>query len=101
MATEASENKQEKNSLQPVNVNNRHPIWKEFLFTAKRFLKNPLTIIGLTIIIIFGISYFETNGKDDPKAIVLSKKLFETGSAFNISAVVIMIVLVFLYALFW
>lgn len=32
----------------------RHPRLNEFLFSAKRFLKNPLTIIGLTIILFFG-----------------------------------------------
>ena len=32
-----------------------HPRLQEFLFSAKRFLKNPLTIIGLVIIIFFGL----------------------------------------------
>jgi len=71
------------------------------MFLVLPFMQQMLITCILTIIIIFGISYFETSGKDDPKAIVLSKKLFETGTAFNISAVVIMIILVFLYALFW
>ncbi|MCD6120669.1 MAG: ABC transporter permease [Spirochaetales bacterium] len=31
-----------------------HPRLQEFLFSAKRFLKNPLTIIGLVIILFFG-----------------------------------------------
>jgi peptide/nickel transport system permease protein len=32
-----------------------HPRLKEFLFSTKRFLKNPLTIIGLTIITFFAV----------------------------------------------
>ncbi len=32
-----------------------HPRLKEFLFSAKRFLSNPLTVIGLTIIVLFGL----------------------------------------------
>jgi len=32
-----------------------HPAVKEFSFSAKRFLKNPLSIIGLTIILIFAL----------------------------------------------
>ncbi|MCG8453356.1 MAG: ABC transporter permease [Spirochaetales bacterium] len=34
---------------------NQHPRLQEFLFSAKRFLKNPLTIVGLTIIMAFAI----------------------------------------------
>lgn len=76
--------------------------WSETsLFLVLPFMQQMLITCVITIFLIFGISYFETNGKDDPKAIVLSKRLFETGSAFNISAVIIMIILVVLYALFW
>ena len=32
---------------------NRHPRLQEFFFSAKRFLRNPLTIIGLTIVLGF------------------------------------------------
>ena len=32
-----------------------HPLVQEFLFSFKRFFKNPLTIIGTTIIVIFAI----------------------------------------------
>lgn len=47
--------------MKEVNINNVkkeitvHPRLQEFLFSAKRFLKNPLTIIGLVIIIFFGL----------------------------------------------
>ncbi len=32
-----------------------HPRLREFTFTARRFLKNPLSVIGLSLIIFFGI----------------------------------------------
>ncbi len=32
-----------------------HPRLDEFLFTARRFLKNPLSVIGLTLLLLFGI----------------------------------------------
>jgi peptide/nickel transport system permease protein len=32
-----------------------HPRLREFLFTAKRFLRNPLSVIGLSLIVIFGL----------------------------------------------
>ncbi len=34
---------------------NRHPLWQEVIFSFKRFIKNPLTIIGLTIILGFAV----------------------------------------------
>lgn len=32
-----------------------HPAWREFAFSMKRLFKNPLTIIGLTIIVFFAL----------------------------------------------
>jgi peptide/nickel transport system permease protein len=32
-----------------------HPLWQEVVFSLKRFLKNPLTIIGLVIILGFAV----------------------------------------------
>ena len=32
-----------------------HPRLREMLFTAKRFLRNPLSVIGLSLIVIFGV----------------------------------------------
>lgn len=47
------------------------------------------------------ISYFEGKGKDQEKAIVITKGLFKTGPAFNIGAFAICLILVMLYAMFW
>ena len=55
----------------------------------------------LTMIIIAIVSLVENKGKDDPKGIPVSKKLFETSPTFNIGAFAVMIILVVLYALFW
>jgi len=57
-----------------------------------------ITCLG-TILIIYVISYIEGN-KDNPKAIILSKELFSTSSAFNISAFIVLLITVFLYAFF-
>jgi SSS family solute:Na+ symporter len=61
--------------------------------------------MGLTFIvvalIIMVISYIEGKGQDDEKGIPITKSLFATSPSFNISAFVIMIVLVVLYSVFW
>ena len=61
--------------------------------------------MGLTFIvvalIIAGISYIEGKGQNDKKGIPISKSLFATSPAFNISAFVICIILVVLYSVFW
>ena len=58
-----------------------------------------VTCIG-TLLIIALISYFEGN-QDDPKGIVLSKKLFATSSTFNLAAFGVMLITAMLYAIFW
>jgi SSS family solute:Na+ symporter len=61
--------------------------------------------MGLTFIvvalIIMVISYIEGKGQNDEKGIPISKSLFATSPSFNISAFVIMIILVVLYSVFW
>jgi len=58
-----------------------------------------ITCLG-TIFIIISISYLEGN-KEDPKGIKLSKSIFDTSQTFNISAISIMLITTFLYAIFW
>ena len=58
-----------------------------------------VTCIG-TLLIIALISFFEGND-DDPKGIVLSKKLFATSSTFNLAAFGVMLITAMLYAIFW
>tara|TARA_B100001063_G_scaffold240143_1_gene264714 strand:+ start:5177 stop:6865 length:1689 start_codon:yes stop_codon:yes gene_type:complete len=58
-----------------------------------------LTCLG-TLFVIFIISNIENKG-DDPKGIVLSKKLFETDKTFNLAAFAVLLITALLYALFW
>ena len=71
------------------------------LFLNLPFMDQMFYTSLLSIAIILIVSRIEGQGKEDEKAIPLSKKLFETPPAFNISAFAIMILLVFLYAFFW
>ncbi len=54
-----------------------------------------------TMIIIGIVSYIEGKGQDDGKGISISREFFKTGPVFNISTVIISIILVVLYTLFW
>ena len=71
------------------------------LFLNLPFMDQMFYTSLLSIAIILIVSRIEGQGQEDEKAIPLSKKLFETPPAFNISAFAIMILLVFLYAFFW
>ncbi|MEZ4686081.1 MAG: hypothetical protein R3B47_08450 [Bacteroidia bacterium] len=55
----------------------------------------------ITMAIMVVISYLENKGKDHEKGIVLEKGIFNTEPVFNISAVVICLILAALYAMFW
>jgi len=52
-------------------------------------------------LIIMAISYFDGNGKVNPKGIQLNKGYFETTKGYNTGAIIIIIILVFLYSFFW
>jgi SSS family solute:Na+ symporter len=70
------------------------------IFVNIPFMNQMLvTCIG-TLLIIALISYFEGN-QDDPKGIVLTKKLFATSSTFNLAAFGVMLITALLYAIFW
>ena len=70
------------------------------IFVNIPFMNQMLvTCIG-TLLIIALISYFEGN-EDDPKGIVLTKKLFATSSTFNLAAFGVMLITAMLYAIFW
>ena len=72
---------------------------ESWMFVNIPFMHQMLiTCIG-TIIIIYTISYLEGN-KNNSKAIILSKELFSTSSSFNISAFLVLLITVFLYAFF-
>ncbi len=73
----------------------------ENIFVVLPFMQQMFITCLLTIAVIAIISYLEKRGAPDKKGIILTKKLFETDPVFNISAVVISVILVGLYALFW
>ena len=64
------------------------------------FMNQMLITCFATMFIIFIISKIEGN-QDDPKGIIITKKLFSTSPAFNISAFAVCIITAFLYAFFW
>ncbi len=64
------------------------------------FMNQMLITCLATIFIIYIVSKIEGN-VDDPKGIVITKKLFSTSPAFNISAFAVCIITAFLYAFFW
>jgi len=72
---------------------------ENWMFVNIPFMHQMLITCLGTILIIYVISYIEGN-KDNPKAIILSKELFSTSSAFNISAFIVLLITVFLYAFF-
>jgi SSS family solute:Na+ symporter len=53
------------------------------------------------MVIIAGISMTSSKDVDDPKGIPLTAETFKTGSVFNISSYVILLILAVLYAVFW
>jgi SSS family solute:Na+ symporter len=55
----------------------------------------------LTALVIGIVSYQQTKGAADPKAIQYDSNTFATSTVFNIGAFAIMLILVALYAFFW
>ena len=64
------------------------------------FMNQMLITCLATMFIIFLVSKIQGN-QDNPKGIVITKKLFSTSPAFNISAFAVCIITAFLYAFFW
>jgi SSS family solute:Na+ symporter len=73
----------------------------KFLPIEMPFLDQMMYTCIITIIVIIGVSLSSGEGDDNPKGIPLLKDTFTTGKAFNISAYIIMIILVVLYTIFW
>jgi SSS family solute:Na+ symporter len=65
------------------------------------WMDQMLYTLLLTMVVIAGVSLTSSNDIDDPRGIPLTAKTFKTGKSFNISAYIIMIILVVLYAVFW
>jgi len=73
----------------------------KFLPVELPFLDQMLYTMLITMVVITGVSLNTGEGDDDPKAIPLYRETFLTDKAFNISAYIILIILVILYTVFW
>ena len=71
------------------------------LFIDVPFLDQMAYTSLLTMLVIVLVSYFQLKGKDDEKAINISKETFITSPVFNISSFAIILTLVALYSFFW
>ena len=72
------------------------PLFPELPFMHQMFITWILTMLVMVV-----ISLVETKGANHPKSIVITKKLFKTGPAFNIGAFAILLIVAMLYAIFW
>lgn len=70
-------------------------------FLELPFLQQMFWTCIISMLIMVAVSYVEGKGVDHEKGIPLSKQLFATGPAFNISAFIVCLILAFLYAMFW
>ncbi|MFW6351243.1 MAG: sodium/sugar symporter [Bacteroidota bacterium] len=73
----------------------------KFLPTELPFLDQMFYTCLITIATIVMVSISTAKSDEDPKSIPLTKETFETGKYFNISAYIIMTILVVLYTVFW
>ncbi len=71
------------------------------LFPNLAFLDQMGLTCLITILIIVVISLVRNKGADDAKKIEITKSTFKTGPVFNISAIIIIAILIFLYAKYW
>ncbi|GAB4111010.1 MAG: sodium/sugar symporter [Thermoflexibacter sp.] len=72
----------------------------KFLLPDLPFLDRMGVIFLSLCALMVGISLYESK-VENPKGIVLDKKLFHTDMVFNVGAITICIILAFLYARFW
>lgn len=70
-------------------------------FYVMPFMHQMMVTLICTIVIVVVISLLDNKGKKSEKAIFYEKSMFKTSRKFNISAVIITLILVFLYVYFW
>ncbi|MBS9524939.1 sodium/sugar symporter [Litoribacter alkaliphilus] len=71
------------------------------LFVVLPFMNQMMWTWVLTMIVMVIISLIENKGQNHEKGIPLTKSLFATSPAFNISSIIILLLLTMLYGLFW
>jgi len=73
----------------------------KFLPVEMPFIDQMFYTLLITMVVILGVSLNTGTGDDDPKGIPLLKETFVTGKNFNISAYILLVILVVLYIVFW
>lgn len=73
----------------------------KFLPIQMPFLDQMMYTFILTCATIVFVTLSTSENDDDPKGIILTKKMFETSTGFKLGTYVIMIITVVLYAVFW
>jgi len=71
------------------------------LFPDLPFMHQMGLTFVITSLIMIIISYINNGKNKDIKGIELSKKLFKTSSGFNITSIIILLALIFIYTIFW
>jgi solute:Na+ symporter, SSS family len=71
------------------------------LFVSLPFMHQMMITALMSMAVIVLISQLEGKGKDDAKGIELTPSVFKTSPAFNIGAIIILLICTFLYAFFW
>ncbi|RXP46475.1 sodium/glucose cotransporter [Lutibacter sp. HS1-25] len=77
------------------------PIAVAFKTTTMPWMDQMGLTAVLTMVVIVIVSLIQHKGKDDEKAIEVTKELFKTSPLFNIGSFAIMLILVALYSIFW
>ncbi|RXP46347.1 sodium/glucose cotransporter [Lutibacter sp. HS1-25] len=77
------------------------PIAVAFKTTTMPWMDQMGLTAVLTMVVIVIVSLLQHKGKDDEKAIEVTKELFKTSPLFNIGSFAIMLILVALYSIFW
>jgi SSS family solute:Na+ symporter len=73
----------------------------ENLFVTIPFMKQMMATCLMTIGLIGLFSHIDNKGVNDEKGIVLSRQLFETSRSFNVSSLILIVLLILLYLVFW
>lgn len=73
----------------------------EDFFPVMPFMNQMGVAAILTMIVVVIFSYFQTDTIADRKAIIITPGMFKTDRVFNISSLVIIVILIVLYSVFW
>tara|TARA_B100000683_G_scaffold165631_1_gene159511 strand:- start:11717 stop:13363 length:1647 start_codon:yes stop_codon:yes gene_type:complete len=76
--------------------------WSDlWIFPDLPFMHQMGLTFMLTVLIMFVFSYMHNNNNRDEKGIILTENLFKTQKAFNISAWIVVLLLILIYTTLW